>query len=119
MEIKYGYLNTYHGIFTSSYIYDDSSLAHWKTLEEFKRDGGGSCVDFAIAEMYDLIRKGVDESIMHIYVVALPDGQKHAVLRVEDFILDVRSKEVYLFKHMQTLYPTMYFHINRHSWERE
>lgn len=74
----------------NSYRYMPDKVNFMKSAEEFKRDGGGDCEDFANAKRSRLIELGVPESDIH-FVEILRErttGQAHVVLEVNGLILD-------------------------------
>ena len=81
----------------NSYSYipeeDEGTKDHWKTSEEFYKDGGGDCEDFAIAK-YDLLKNNHSVAIAVGYYNDKPK-QYHAVLLVDSsWILDSNLDEV-------------------------
>lgn len=68
----------------------------WKTPEQFYRDGGGDCEDFAIAKC-ELLRDEHDVKLL--VAVNTSSGIAHAVLLVDEkFVLDNVRKDVYDLK---------------------
>lgn len=89
---------------------------YWATRAEMKAKGSGDCEDFAIAEYFDLLEKGVSDNDMEILVVLTRKDQSlHAVLRVQDWVLDRRAERVMTGAEFDRFYQP-FFGINRLGW---
>lgn len=91
---------------------------YWATRDEFKKHGGGDCEDFAISEYFDLLEAGVPDSDMEIVVAEIRiTHEMHAVLKVKDYILDVKKDHVYKQSEAYSYYYLLYG-INREGWHK-
>lgn len=92
----------------------------WKTPEQFKKDKGGDCEDFAIARYYRLLDYGFKDSEMEIAVVRIIDSnQIHAILLVhvgpDTWYLDNMEKEIQNWNRRKSEF-NVYYYINRIDW---
>lgn len=85
------------------YIAEEEPIDYWKTPEEFIRDGGGDCEDFAIAK-YEKLKYNHDVVILEGFL-GHEDPQYHATLLVDGvYILDNNDDRVLTFQQFITLY---------------
>jgi hypothetical protein len=99
----------------------DGPKDYWKTPQEFWRDGGGDCEDFAIAAYYTLLRKGFHDSDLHIALgVKRRTQEMHAVLVVNlygnVYVLDNEASEIMPAGYLRRM--EIAYRINRLGWWR-
>lgn len=75
----------------NSYKYIPSTNKHLKTLDEFYKDGGGNCKDFANAKKTLL----GGELVMYPYLYPINGTlRSHVVLKVNGWLLDNRTNNL-------------------------
>lgn len=100
---------------------EDGFFDYWATPEEFKKNGGGDCEDFAIAWYYSARERGYKPEQLNIWIGYLPEENiEHAVLAIEfqgeEYIMDSMSSEVLSASdYMQKDFKLMY-RFNENGW---
>lgn len=102
---------------TFRYIPEDKDI--WKIPEEFDKDGGGDCEDFAIAKYFMLTEYAYPEQYMYIVVGRLKSGIIHAMLEIRE----KNNKKIWLdnintnvIEYNEKYFKPIYY-INRNGWE--
>ena len=86
----------------NSYKYTSERKNVWKTPEQFYKDKGGDCEDFAIAKCASLKERGIRSVVVVGYDKIT--YEQHAVLVVGDYVLDNNKKDVYAIEDFETKY---------------
>lgn len=91
--------------YINSFEYQGEDGDHWKTPDEFFRDNGGDCEDFAIAKYYAL-HNAYDVGIL---VMRRPRSVAHAVLLVNrQWILDNNTNDIVTYDTIRKKWEVLY-----------
>ena len=86
----------------NAYKYQREQGDIWKTPEQFYKDNGGDCEDFAIAKCAALKERGIRSNIVVGYDKIT--YEQHAVLVVGNMVLDNKEKHVYALEDFKSKY---------------
>lgn len=85
----------------NGYKYIATDLRHLKSPDEFYRDGGGICNDFANAKAYEALKMGYAPDDIRFVIMAPKNlGEKgaegHTVVQIGHFVLDSQNNHIKL-----------------------